>query len=78
MIVRLPKTYTNDNIVVCVLESGLTEGEEGSLAAGLPGEVIDGRVAFRIETEDEFAAAADRPRCRRRTQQKSTISGQSE
>ena len=53
-------TYINDNIVVCVLESILTEGEEILVAAGSRGEVIDGRVAFQTDTEDEFTAAVER------------------
>jgi uncharacterized protein YbcI len=53
-------TYINDNIVVCVLESILTEGEEVLVAAGSRAEVIDGRVAFQTETEDEFTAAVER------------------
>lgn len=53
-------TYINDNIVVCVLENILSEGEEVLVAAGSRGEVIDGRVAFQTETEDEFTAAVER------------------
>ena len=47
-------TYINDNIVVCVLEDILTIGEDALLADGARGEVIDGRVAFQTDTEDEF------------------------
>jgi hypothetical protein len=39
----------NDKFVVCVL-----------VADGARGEVIDGRVAFQTETEDEFTAAIER------------------
>lgn len=53
-------TYINDNVVVCVLESILTEDEDSLIAAGARGEVIDGRVAFQTETEDEFTAAIER------------------
>lgn len=52
-------TYINDNIVVCVLENILTEGEDVLVANGARGEVIDGRVAFQTDTEDEFTAAIE-------------------
>jgi len=53
-------TYINDNIVVCVLENILTEREDILVATGGRGEVIDGRVAFQTDTEDEFTAAIER------------------
>lgn len=53
-------TYINDNIVVCVLENILTAGEDALIAGGGRGEVIDGRVAFQTDTEDEFSAAIER------------------
>ena len=53
-------TYINDNIVVCVLESILTDHENALIADGARGEVIDGRVAFQTDTEDEFTAAIER------------------
>jgi uncharacterized protein YbcI len=53
-------TYINDKIVVCVLENILTEGEDDLVAEGARGEVIDGRVAFQTDTEDEFTAAIQR------------------
>jgi uncharacterized protein YbcI len=53
-------TYINDNIVVCVLESILTESEDVLVAEGARGEVIDGRVAFQTATEDEFTDAIQR------------------
>ena len=53
-------TYINDNIVFCVLENILTEGEDALIAGGSRGEVIDGRVAFQTDTEDEFTAAVER------------------
>jgi uncharacterized protein YbcI len=53
-------TYVNDKIVVCVLENILTHHEDGLVAAGARGEVIDGRVAFQTDTEDEFTAAIER------------------
>ena len=53
-------TYINDNIVVCVLENILTQDEDVLVAGGARGEVIDGRVAFQTDTEDEFTAAVQR------------------
>ncbi len=53
-------TYVNDNIVVCVLENILTEGEDALIVKGERGKVIDGRVAFQTDTEDEFTAAVER------------------
>jgi uncharacterized protein YbcI len=53
-------TYINDNIVVCVLENILTEGEDTLIAEGASGEVIDGRVAFQTDSEDEFTAEIER------------------
>jgi uncharacterized protein YbcI len=53
-------TYINDNIVVCVLENILTADEDTLLAAGARREVIDGRVAFQTDSEDEFTSAIER------------------
>lgn len=53
-------TYVNDKIVVFVPENVLTTGEDVLVANGGRGAVIDGRVAFRSETEDEFTAAIER------------------
>jgi uncharacterized protein YbcI len=53
-------TYINDSIVVCVLENILTDGGDALVAEGARGEVIDGRVAFQTDTEDEFTAAIQR------------------
>lgn len=53
-------TYLSDNIVVCVLENILTREEDALISAGAHGEVIDGRVAFQTDTEDEFTAAIER------------------
>jgi uncharacterized protein YbcI len=53
-------TYLNDKIVLCVLESILTEDEDTLIADGSRGEVIDGRVAFQTDTQDEFTAAIER------------------
>jgi uncharacterized protein YbcI len=60
-------TYINDNIVVCVLENILTTGEDTLIADGDGGEVIDGRVAFQTDTQDEFTAAIERLTHRRVT-----------
>jgi uncharacterized protein YbcI len=53
-------TYLNSNIVVCVLESILTAEEDGLIADGSSGAVIDGRVAFQTDTQDEFTDAVER------------------
>ncbi|MDQ3644621.1 MAG: DUF2294 domain-containing protein [Actinomycetota bacterium] len=53
-------TYINDNIVVCVLENILTDDEDSLISDGSGGEVIDGRVAFQTDTEDEFTAVVER------------------
>lgn len=52
-------TYINDNVVICLLENILTEDEGVLVAAGVE-EVIDGRVAFQSDTQDEFTAAVQR------------------
>jgi len=43
-----------------VLENILTEYEDALVARGARGEVIDGRVTFQADTEDEFTAAIER------------------
>lgn len=53
-------TYFNDNLVLCVLEDILTSDEDARIAAGASASVIDGRVAFQTETEDEFTEAVER------------------
>ena len=53
-------TYINDNVVLCVLENILTEHEDARIDAGSSGEVIDARVAFQTDTEDEFTEAVER------------------
>lgn len=52
-------TYINDNVVVCILESILTAGEDEQIADGDSAGVIDGRVAFQDGAEDEFTAAIE-------------------
>ena len=53
-------TYINDNVVVCVLENILSSVESGQISDGASDTVIDGRVAFQKQTEDEFTAAIER------------------
>lgn len=53
-------TYINDNVVVCILEDILSSSEQELVAAGGAGEVIDGRVAFQADREDDFSAAVER------------------
>src|SRR5271168_4901948 len=52
-------TYINDNVVVCILEDILTSAEQELVAAGGENEVIDGRVAFQADREDDFSAAVE-------------------
>ncbi len=58
-------TYINDNVVVCILEDILSSSEQDLVAAGARDEVIDGRVAFQAEREDDFSAAVERLTLRR-------------
>ena len=60
-------TYINDNVVLCVLEDILSDGELLRVAEGGSGDVIDGRVAFQTQSEDEFTAAVERLTRRRVT-----------
>ena len=53
-------TYINDNVVLCVLEAILTDGEDALIARGARGSVIDGRTAFQTDTQDAFTAAIER------------------
>ena len=53
-------TYINDNVVVCVLENILSEREQELVGDGSHDQVIDGRVAFQTDTQDEFTAAVER------------------
>ena len=56
----LATTYINDDVVVCILERILTTEETRLVAEGAAAEVIDGRVAFQQDSEDEFTAAIER------------------
>lgn len=53
-------TYINENVVVCVLEDILSDGETAQIESGASGDVIDGRVAFQKGAEDEFTAMIER------------------
>ena len=53
-------TYINDDVVVCILERILTHDETQLIADGASAQVIDGRVAFQTDSEDEFTAAVER------------------
>jgi uncharacterized protein YbcI len=53
-------TYINDNVVVCLLEDILSTAEDVQIAAGDGADVIDGRVAFQTDSEDEFTAEIER------------------
>ena len=53
-------TYINDNVVLCLLEDILSTAETALIAAGDAGEVVDGRVAFQVDMQDEFTAEIER------------------
>ena len=53
-------TYINDNVVVCILEDILSDGESDQIADGKSSDVIDARVAFQVGAKDEFTAAVER------------------
>ncbi len=52
-------TYINDNIVVCVLKDILTTSESQLVKFGSAQAVIDGRVTFQTDTEDQFTSAIE-------------------
>jgi uncharacterized protein YbcI len=56
----LATTYINDDVVVCILERILTFDEMRLIDEGSAAHVIDARVAFQTDTEDEFTAAVER------------------
>ena len=60
-------TYINDNVVVCVLEDILSVEESSLVAEGSDDAVIDGRVAFQNDMQDEFTAEIERLTGRRVT-----------
>jgi hypothetical protein len=53
-------TYINDNVVVCMLENIVSEHDRLPIHKGAFGEVVDGRVAFQSDSEDEFTTAVER------------------
>jgi uncharacterized protein YbcI len=60
-------TYINDNVVVCLLEDILSTTETSLIAAGDADDVIDARVAFQVDMQDEFTAEIERLTHRRVT-----------
>lgn len=56
----IANTYINGDVVVCILERILTTEETRLVAEGADREVIDARVAFQTDTQDEFTAAVER------------------
>ncbi len=60
-------TYFNDNVVVCVLEDILSVAESSEVADGGASAVIDGRVAFQTDMQDEFTEEIERLTRRRVT-----------
>jgi uncharacterized protein YbcI len=53
-------TYINDDVVVCILEDILSTPEQDLVAAGGASEVIEGRIAFQADHQDEFSATVER------------------
>lgn len=60
-------TYINDNVVVCVLEDILSTDESSLVMAGRGSEVIDDRVTFQKDMQDEFTGEIERLTGRRVT-----------
>jgi len=58
-------TYINDNVVVCILEDILSNSEQALVASGGAVEVLDGRVAFQADRQDDFSRAVERLTLRR-------------
>ena len=53
------KTYINDDVVVCILVDILSVDETRLVSEGAAVQVMDGRIAFQTDTEDEFTAAVE-------------------
>ena len=53
-------TYINNNVVQCVLENILTDQEATLIDAGSSAAVIEARVTFQTDLQDEFTAAVER------------------
>lgn len=60
-------TYFNENVVVCVLEDILSVAESSQVDDGGAGAVIEGRVAFQTDMQDEFTEEIERLTRRRVT-----------
>ncbi len=58
-------TCINDTVVVCVPEDILSDHDDLLIVEGSSSEVIDARVAFQTDSEDEFTTAAERLTYRR-------------
>ena len=52
-------TYINDDVVVCILEDILSSSEQELVAAGGASAVIEARVAFQTDHQDEFSATVE-------------------
>jgi uncharacterized protein YbcI len=52
-------TYINDDVVVCILVDILSLDETQLVAEGAAEQVMDGRVSFQTDTQDEFTAAVE-------------------
>jgi uncharacterized protein YbcI len=59
------RTFINEDVVVCILEDILSSSEQELVAGGGASAVIDGRVAFQADSEDDFSAAVERLTLRR-------------
>jgi uncharacterized protein YbcI len=53
-------TYINGDVVVCILEDILSSAEQELVAAGGARTVVEERIAFQADREDEFSAAVER------------------
>ncbi len=53
-------TFINDDVVVCVLKDILTTQESQRVRFGDGQDVIDGRVMFQTDTEDQFTAVIEK------------------
>jgi hypothetical protein len=54
-------TFINGDVVVCVLQDILTTHESRMVSFGDEQQVIDGRVTFQTDTEDQFTALIEKP-----------------
>ena len=58
-------TFINGDVVVCVLQDILTTDESRMVSFGEDQQVIDGRVTFQTDTEDQFTALIEKHTGRR-------------